>query len=116
MVRLKSTDRNIDVMRRYLDSAARQRRSQVAAIGVTQEPQRVFIARQRDTDPAKPPQVSFDKKDRRVTVFYFYPATPISDRPSSRSAPTTRGRSRSGSTDTNGPNATPPKRVWSSPS
>ena len=72
MVRLKSTDRNIVLMRRYLDSAARQRRSQVAAIGVAQEPQRVFIARQRDTDPTKPPQFSFDKKDRRVTVFYFY--------------------------------------------
>jgi len=72
VVRLKSTDRNIDVMRRYLDSAARQGRSQVAAIGVAQEPQRVFISRQRDTDPSKPPQFSFDKKDRRVTVYYFY--------------------------------------------
>jgi len=72
VVRLKSTDRNIDVMRRYLDSAARQDRSQVAAIGVAQEPQRVFIARPRDTDPSKPPQFSFDKKDRRVTVYYFY--------------------------------------------
>jgi hypothetical protein len=39
---------------------------------VAQEPQRVLIARQRDTDPAKPPQFSFDKKDRRVTVYYFY--------------------------------------------
>ena len=45
VVPLKSTDRNIDVMRRYLDSAARQGRSQVATIGVAQEPQRVFIAR-----------------------------------------------------------------------
>jgi hypothetical protein len=72
VVPLKSTDRNIDVMRRYLDSAARQGRSQVAAIGVAQEPQRVFIARRRDTDPSKPPQFSFDKKDRRVTVYYFY--------------------------------------------
>jgi hypothetical protein len=72
VVRLKSADRNIDVMRRYLDSAARQGRSQVAAIGVAQEPQRVFISRQRDTDPSKPPQFSFDKKDRRVTVYYFY--------------------------------------------
>jgi hypothetical protein len=71
VVPLKSTDRNIDVMRRYLDSAARQGRSQVAAIGVAQEPQRVFIARRRDTDPSKPPQFSFDKKDRRVTVYYF---------------------------------------------
>src|SRR6476620_5979840 len=72
VVPLKSTDSNIDVMRRYLDPAARQGRSQVAAIGIAQEPQRVFIARQRDTDPAKPPQFSFDKKDRRVTVYYFY--------------------------------------------
>ena len=71
VVRLKSTDRNIDLMRRYLSSAARQGRSQVAAIGVAQEPQRVFIARRRDTDPSKPPQFSFDKKDRRVTVYYF---------------------------------------------
>jgi hypothetical protein len=46
VVRLKSADRNIDVMRRYLSSAARQGRSQVAAIGIAQEPQRVFIARQ----------------------------------------------------------------------
>ncbi len=72
LVRLKSADRNIDVMRNYLSSAERQGRSQVAAIGVAQEPQRVFIARQRDTDPSKPPQFSFDKKDRRVTVYYFY--------------------------------------------
>src|SRR6202171_3652086 len=72
VVRLKSTDRNIEVMRRYLSAAARTGRSQVAAIGVAQEPQRVFIARRRDTDPAKPPQFSFDKKDRRVTVYYFY--------------------------------------------
>ena len=72
VVRLKSTDRNIEVMQRYLSAAARTGRSQVAAIGVAQEPQRVFIARRRDTDPSKPPQFSFDKKDRRVTVFYFY--------------------------------------------
>jgi len=72
MVKLKATDRNLDLMRRYLDTAAATRRSQVAAIGVAQEPQRVFIARQRDTDPTKPPQFSFDKHDRRVTVYYFY--------------------------------------------
>jgi hypothetical protein len=72
VVRLKAADRNIEVMRRYLDAAARTGRSQVAAIGVAQEPQRVFIARKRDTDPSKPPQFSFDKRDRRVTVYYFY--------------------------------------------
>ena len=69
---LKAADRNIAVMRPYLDAAARAGRSQVAAIGVAQETQRVFIARKRDTDPARCPQFSFDKKDRRVTVYYFY--------------------------------------------
>jgi len=32
----------------------------------------VFIARRRDTDPSRCPQFSFGKKDRRVTVYYFY--------------------------------------------
>src|SRR5882757_8048208 len=72
VVPLKATDRNIEVMRPYLDRAAETGRSQVAAIGVAQETQRVFLARKRATDPSKCPQFSFDKKDRRVTVFYFY--------------------------------------------
>jgi hypothetical protein len=72
VVQLKGADRNIEVMKPYLDKAAATGRSQVAAIGVAQEPQRVLIARQRDTDPSKPPQFSFDKKDRPVTVYYFY--------------------------------------------
>jgi hypothetical protein len=73
LVPLKAADRNIEVMKPYLGRAAATGRSQVAAIGVAQEPQRVFIARKRDTDPSKPPQFSFDMKtDRRVTVYYFY--------------------------------------------
>ena len=72
VVPLKAADRNIAVMQPYLDAVARTGRSQVAAIGVAQETQRVFIARKRDTDPARCPQFSFDKKDRRVTVYYFY--------------------------------------------
>ena len=72
VVPLKAADRNIAVMQPYLDKAAATGRPQVAAIGVAQEPQRVLIARRRDTDPSKPPQFSFDKKDRRVTVYYFY--------------------------------------------
>jgi hypothetical protein len=72
VVTLKAADRNIEVMQPFLDAAATTGRSQVAAIGVAQEPQRVLIARQRDTDQSKPPQFSFDKKDRRVTVYYFY--------------------------------------------
>jgi hypothetical protein len=72
VVTLKAADRNIEIMKPYLDRAAAAGRSQVAAIGVAQEPQRVFISRKRDTDPSKPPQFSFGKKDRRVTVYYFY--------------------------------------------
>jgi hypothetical protein len=72
VVTLKAADGNIEVMKPYLDKAAATGRSQVAAIGVAQEPQRVLIARQRPTDPGKCPQFSFDKKDRRVTVYYFY--------------------------------------------
>src|SRR5215469_10008588 len=72
VVPLKAADRNIEVMQPYLDMAAATGRSQVAAIGVAQEVQRVLIARQRHTDPGKCPQFSFDKKDRRVTVYYFY--------------------------------------------
>jgi hypothetical protein len=72
VVELKAADRNIEVMRPYLERAAASGRSQVAAIGVAQETQRVFLARKRDTDPCKPPQFSFSKADRRVGVFYFY--------------------------------------------
>jgi hypothetical protein len=71
VVTLKAADRNIEVMRPYLEAAAASGRSQVAAIGVAQEIQRVFLARQRDTDPSECPQFSFGKKDRRVTVYYF---------------------------------------------
>jgi hypothetical protein len=72
VVTLKAADRNIEIMKPYLQRAAVTGRSQVAAIGVAQETQRVFIARKRDTDPSRCPQFSFDKKDRRVTVYYFY--------------------------------------------
>ena len=72
VVTLKAADRNIEVMQPYLDAAAALGRAQVAAIGVAQEMQRVLIARQRPTAPGKCPQFSFDKKDRRVTVYYFY--------------------------------------------
>jgi hypothetical protein len=92
VVTLKAADRNIEVMRPYLDKAAASGRSQVAAIGVAQEIQRVFLARQRDTDPSKPPQFSFGKKDRRVTVYYFYLQDAAFGTPSSRSARTALGR------------------------
>jgi hypothetical protein len=72
VIRLRGEDRKVDVMRPYLDQAARTGRSQVAAIGVAQEFQVVWTARKRDTDPTKPPQFSFTKEQRRVTVFYVY--------------------------------------------
>ena len=40
VVPLKAADRNIEIMQPYVDAAARTGRSQVAAIGVAQEPQR----------------------------------------------------------------------------
>ena len=57
VVPLKAADRNIEVKRPYLDRAAATGRSQVAAIGVAQEMQRVFLARKRDTDPSRCPQL-----------------------------------------------------------
>lgn len=72
VVRFKSDQRKAEVMQPYLEQAAGTGRSQVAAIGVAQEPQIVWTARQRDTDPGKPPQFSFTKENRRVTAYYFY--------------------------------------------
>jgi hypothetical protein len=72
VVRFRRGDRKVEVMRPYLDRAASTGRPQVAAIGVSQEFATVWTARKRDTDPAKPPQFSFTKEQRRVTVYYLY--------------------------------------------
>jgi len=72
VVRFRRGDRKVDVMRPYLDRAARTGHSQVAAIGVAQEFAMVWTARKRDTDPGKPPQFSFTKEQRRVVVYYLY--------------------------------------------
>ena len=72
VARFKSDQREAEVMQPYLQQAALRCRSQVAAIGVAQEPQIVWTARQRATDPGKPPQFSFTKENRRVTAYYFY--------------------------------------------
>ena len=71
-VQFAKDDRKIKVMDPCLKRAAASGRSQVVAIGVAQEFQRVFIARKRDTNPALAPQFSFDKTDRRVTCYYVY--------------------------------------------
>jgi hypothetical protein len=70
-VRFGKDDRKADVMAPYLRTAAAASRSQVAAVGVAQEFQRVWVAYQRDTDTAAP-QYTFAKADRRVTCYYFY--------------------------------------------
>jgi hypothetical protein len=72
VIRFRAGERKADVMAPYLDAAAASRRSQVAAIGCAQEFQMVWTARKRDTDPGKPPQFSFTKENRRVSVFYVY--------------------------------------------
>ena len=70
-VRFAKGARKADVMRPYLDRQAATGRSGVAAIGVSQEFQRVWTAYQRDTATAAP-QFTFAKTDRRVTCYYFY--------------------------------------------
>jgi hypothetical protein len=72
VIRFKAGERKADVMAPCLDAAAASGRSQVAAIGCAQEFQLVWTARKRDTDPGKPPQFSFAKEQRRVSVFYVY--------------------------------------------
>jgi hypothetical protein len=72
VLRFKAGERKADVMAPYLEAAAATGRSQVAAIGCAQEFQLVWTARKRDTDPGKPPQFSFTKEQRRVSVFYVY--------------------------------------------
>jgi hypothetical protein len=70
-VKFAKDDRKAEVMAPYLKRAAATGRSQVAAIGVAQEFQRVWAAYQRDTKTAAP-QFTFAKADRRVTCYYFY--------------------------------------------
>jgi hypothetical protein len=72
VIKFKKGIRKAAVMEPLLRQAARAGRSRVVAIGWAQEFQLVWEARKRDTDPAKPPQFSFAKADRRVTCYYFY--------------------------------------------
>jgi hypothetical protein len=68
VVTFKPGERKADVMTPYMDAVAATGRSQVAAVGCAQEFQQVWTARKRDTDPGKPPQFSFTKEQRRVSV------------------------------------------------
>jgi hypothetical protein len=71
VVRFSKGDRKIDVMRRHVAAQAGTGRSGVAAIGVAQEFQNVFVSIKREM-PGNVPWFSFTKADRRVTCFYFY--------------------------------------------
>src|SRR5436189_5242445 len=62
-VRFGKDDRKADVMAPYLRRAAAGGHSQIAAIGIAQEFQRVWAAYQRDTATAAP-QYTFAKADR----------------------------------------------------
>jgi len=72
VVRFAKSDRKADVMGPYLRRAAATGRSQVAAIGVAQEFQRVFTGYDRAANRPVPPHFAFDKAERRVSCFYFY--------------------------------------------
>jgi hypothetical protein len=93
VVPLRAADRNIEVMRRYLDKAAASGRSQVAAIGVAQEVQRVFIARKRDTDRPSHPSSPLRRRTAGSRCITSTCGTPAgSGRRSSRPARTAPGR------------------------
>ena len=70
-VKFGKDDRKIDVMQPHIETQAATGKSGVAAVGVSQEFQRVWAAYQRDTKTAAP-QYTFAKADRRVTCYYFY--------------------------------------------
>ena len=72
VVRFGKDDRKADVMRPHLARAAATGRSQVAAIGISQEFQRVFTGYDRAARRPGPPQYGFEKADRRVSCVYFY--------------------------------------------
>ncbi len=92
VVPLKAADRNIEVMGPYLERAAATGRSQVAAIGVAQETQRVFISRQRPLLRASARSSPSTRRTAGSRSTTSTCGTPGSARRSSRCAPTARGR------------------------
>ena len=71
VVRFAKTDRKIDVMRPLMAKAARTGRSQVVAVGVAQEFQRVATGT-KSTTATGAVWFRYGKADRRVTCYYFY--------------------------------------------
>ena len=70
-VRFGKDQAKLEVMAPYLRKAAATSHSQVAAVGVAQEFQRVWTAYEGKTSTGTP-RWSFVKTDRRVTCYYFY--------------------------------------------
>jgi hypothetical protein len=64
--------RQIDLVRPYLDAAERAGDPRVVAIGVAQEFQHVFTAYQHPRPAPLAPRFAFQKAERRVTCYYFY--------------------------------------------
>ena len=71
VVRFGKGDRKVEVMRGYLGAQANTGRSGVAAIGLAQEFQNVFVSSKRMGNNGVP-WFSFSKADRRVSCIYFY--------------------------------------------
>lgn len=70
IIRFKAGDRKIDVVAPYLEKADSPG---VVVIGQAQEIQRVMVGSDVRRDPDTGcPRYSFNKVDRRVTVYYFY--------------------------------------------
>jgi len=74
VVRFEKDQRKAEVMRPYLEAAARDGVSRVVAIGVAQEYQRVVCGydRGRSDGQPGPPRYAFEKADRRVSCCDFY--------------------------------------------
>jgi hypothetical protein len=68
-------DRKLDHVRPYLERAERKGRFGVVAIVAAQEFQWVFDGRRR-SDMPEPAHMTFEKRERRVGVFYFYVLDP----------------------------------------
>jgi hypothetical protein len=69
VLRFNAKDRQIDLVKPYFD---KETTPGVVAVGIAQEFQSVFSAYKRPPKPGAPPSFSFEKADRRVSVFYFY--------------------------------------------
>ena len=116
VVRFTKADRKIEKMRPYLAAQAATGRSGVAAIGVAQEYAPVFTGTKRTGRPNGGRGSPSPRPTGGSPAITSTSGTTTSGRRSSRSAPISPTRSRSGSTATSGPNARPPRPGSGSPS